>query len=564
MTYSRLEFGQLSPADFSSQINHRFSEAVVALPNRVYGQASPISLGGKSLFSKGNIIRPFNVASFSSHPKVVKAARNRLEDANFEILQVSPVTINFAADPEAIEKAARTKLVEKQYKRPNGGTVTFIDSPDTELLGHVSTAGTPLADLIEGIAIEVPRDLMQPSPNPPLVNYPHLSVPGDIAINTNAAPLHQFGVTGTGVKVAMVDSGWYRHPFFTAQGYKVAPVTLAPGASEPSHDESGHGTGESANILAIAPDCELYPVKASFTNTIAAFNAAVWLNPDIITCSWGTHSPFILSAADMVLAASVADAVARGIIVIFSAGNGHAGFPGQHPDVISAGGVIMHPDGSLEASNYSTGFTSNIFPGRRVPDVCGLVGSRPRAIYIMLPVEPGDSIDADNAGSIFPNGDETAADDGWAAFSGTSAAAPQLAGAAALIKQVAPSVTPAMVKQLLAQTARDVVDGMCSPVPDVHGGLSAAPGDDDATGPGLVDVYAATVNAYLAHVSGTLDTATPGRQANLGTAAYYQGLADGATAAASFSQDPSMSSFLRELAGSSAVLAQIYWTAAKS
>ena len=35
----------------------------------------------------------------------------------------------------------------------------------------------------------------------------------------------------------------------------------------------------------------------------------------------------------------------QGIIVIFAAGNGHWGFPGQHPDVISAGGVYLDADG---------------------------------------------------------------------------------------------------------------------------------------------------------------------------------------------------------------------------
>src|SRR5262249_30304832 len=175
----------------------------------------------------------------------------------------------------------------------------------------------------------------------------------------------------------------------------------------PEFDESGHGTGESANILAIAPDCQLLPVKANFANTIAAFNTAVALQPDIITCSWGSHSPFALTAADMVLAASVAAAIASGITVIFSAGNGHAGFPGQHPDVISGGGVFMAADGSLMASDYASGFQSLIYPNRRVPDVCGLVGMRPKAIYIMLPVQPADNIDSDLAGSVFPNGDQT-------------------------------------------------------------------------------------------------------------------------------------------------------------
>ena len=135
--------------------------------------------------------------------------------------------------------------------------------------------------------------------------------------------------------------------------------------------------------------------------------------------------------------------------MVFSAGNGHVGFPG-HPDVISAGGVFMDKDESLRASNYASGFMSVVYPNRRVPDLSGLVGMKPKAIYIMLPVQPGD-IDslpwndpwAGLQGGTFPNGDETANNDGWGAFSGTSAAAPQLAGAAALVKQACPHPTPA-------------------------------------------------------------------------------------------------------------------------
>jgi subtilisin family serine protease len=122
---------------------------------------------------------------------------------------------------------------------------------------------------------------------------------------------------------------------------------------------------------------------------------------------------------------------------------------------------------------------------------------RPKAIYIMLPVEAGDEIDVGNAGGAFPDGDETASDDGWAAFSGTSAAAPQLAGVVALMKQVAPSLGPSQLRAALTATARDVVAGTSSPVFPLNAGLSAAPGPDDATGAGFVDAFAAAVSAYL-------------------------------------------------------------------
>lgn len=78
----------------------------------------------------------------------------------------------------------------------------------------------------------------------------------------------------------------------------------------------------------------------------------------------------------------------------------------------------------------------------------------------MLPLEPGDEIDTTLSGpGTHPNKDETANNDGWAAFSGTSAAAPQLAGIFALIKQACPRLTPVQVRNILKNTARDVTAG---------------------------------------------------------------------------------------------------------
>jgi subtilisin family serine protease len=498
----------------------------MALPGYVYAQASPLSIGGVSMFNAGTRITRRSVAAFSSEPAVIWAALARLRQAGFDVLHVTPTAINFGGPPELFEKTFRTKIVEKEVEVRPGVTSTYLDSPDTDQLGLISTAGTPYADAIEGIALEVPRILMAESPVAPRPGYWHLDVPLGVATAALATPAYSYGITGQGVRVAMVDSGWYRHAYFQAMGYNVAPVLLAPGASGPDDDESGHGTGESANILAIAPGCELLPVKMSFVNTVAAFDAAVALKPDIITCSWGSNSPFVLSAADMVLAASVAAAVARGITVIFSAGNGHAGFPGQHPDVISAGGTFMDADGSLSASNYSSAFSSQIYPGREVPDVCGLVGMRPKAIYIMLPVQPGDEIDVGNAaaGVAFPDGDETAPDDGWAAFSGTSAAAPQLAGVAALIKQAVPGITPAALKAALMSSARDVVVGTSSPVIPLNIGLAAGFGPDAATGAGLVNAFAAVVTAYLG--GGAMSMASAMDVAGDTDAAYLDGMAN--------------------------------------
>ncbi|MDB5379690.1 MAG: ale [Rubritepida sp.] len=464
------------------------------------------------------------VGSFRSHPAMIAEARERLLEAGFEVLQTTQLTINIGGTPDTFERALRTKIVEREFPTVNGPTTTHLDSPDTELAGLISTFGTPLGRAVEGIALEVPRRLFQPDPNPPRPDYWHLRPPEDLVNHCNARIAHVMGITGQGVRVAMVDSGWYAHPYFAARGYAVAPVTLGPAASDPEHDESGHGTGESANILALAPECQLLPVKMNFVNTIGAFNVAVAMQPDIITCSWGSHTPFALTAADFALAASISAAVASGITVIFSAGNGHAGFPGQHPEVISAGGAFLDADGSVQASSYSSGFMSPVYPDRSVPDLCGLVGMRPKAVYIMLPVEPGDQIDTGNSGGVFPDGDETAPDDGWAGFSGTSAAAPQLAGAAALLKHAFPDITPDGVKAALVGGARDVTAGSCSPVPQLHDGLPAEPGIDVATGSGLVDAMAALGIAY---VSATTEPVAVAADAPLLQSAYLRGIADG-------------------------------------
>jgi hypothetical protein len=459
-----------------------------------------------SLFGAGAQITRSTYSNFFSDGGLIATASERLRAAGFEVLYVTQTTVNIAGTQKQYERAFRTKLVveEREVVKPGQeqAVAEFIEPAERAMDGLIATESTEFADLLEGVAIEEPRYPMQPSAFPPVTDYWRLDVPADVSLGCNADRPQRSLVTGRGVHVAMVDSGWYRHPFFVERGYRVSSVVLGPGASSPNADESGHGTGESANIFAVAPDAQLTPVKMSFVNAVGAFQAAVDLQPDIITCSWGSDRRSALTAADQVLAAEIAGAVDAGIVVVFSAGNGHWGFPGQHPDVISAGGVFMEQDGSVQASDYASGFESEIYtnPPRRVPDLCGLVGMRPRAIYIMLPLEPGAQIDAGNAGGRHPDGDQTAKSDGWAAFSGTSAAAPQLAGAAALVKQACPELDPEEVRDVLTRAARDVTAGRAHPRTDQTGtgnGNPAGAGPDSATGHGLVDAHRAVLLAKI-------------------------------------------------------------------
>src|SRR5262249_19709395 len=112
----------------------------------------------------------------------------------------------------------------------------------------------------------------------------------------------------------------------------------------------------------------------------------------------------------------------------------------------------------------------------------------PRASYLMLPVPDGSRVDLERA--VTGRGDPpdgTDAYDGWALFSGTSAAAPRLAGAAAVLREINPDATPAEIAQVLCDTATDVRAGRRPPRFDYHAEI----GPDLATGHGLVNVSAA-------------------------------------------------------------------------
>lgn len=303
-----------------------------------------------------------------------------------------------------------------------------------------------------------------------------LRVPVDVAQLLRVPSVHRQGVTGEGVKVVMPDTGFYHHPYFVEQGYNFLAVA-APDASDHKSDDHGHGTGECANLLATAPGINFIGVKMG-SNVTLGFKTGVDLRPDIMTNSWGFSVDVPGSSMPnwlKPLYLAVLDAVSRGIVVCFSAGNGHFGFPGSMPEVISVGGVVVSETLDYSATQYTSGFESTWFPGRSVPDICGLCGTPPTADYIVLPVQKGATLDKE---------------DGWGAFSGTSAASPMVAGVCALLKQADPTLTSDDIRNLLKYTARDITAGQNAQ------GENAKVGPDLATGYGLVDAERA-INAVF-------------------------------------------------------------------
>ncbi|MEV5407256.1 S8 family serine peptidase [Thermopolyspora sp. NPDC052614] len=476
-----------------------------SLPETLYAQAVPWPANGRRSLFDHDVVTEENVLAFVPDFELAEEAADRLRERGFTVYDERVPAIGICGPPSLFEEAFGCSLLvqERMVMKSDGvqGAVSFVDCVDARVPGLIATAGTGFDDVLVGVAIERPRLLFEGS-IPPKRDAWHLAVPGDVALACNAERAHRKGYTGSGVAVAIVDTGFYRHPYFIDRGYRIDPVRLGPGAEHPDEDALGHGTVLAANLLAVAPDARLMPVKMNQASATGALIRAARSRPHVIVIGWGgdvERGP--LSAADRVLAMAVAHAAHDGIVVVAAAGNGHFGFPGQHPDVICVGGAYRDANGRLRASDYASGFTSGVYPNRDVPDVSGLVGMRPAGEppsgegYLMVPLHPGSRMRLTYAER---SADAAAADDGWAAISGTSAAAAQVAGVCALIKQAVPEANRDTIRRCLRDHARDVAEGHCFDRP----GMShpAIPGAyDRATGGGLVNAAKAMVATGQMH-----------------------------------------------------------------
>ena len=281
------------------------------------------------------------------------------------------------------------------------------------------------------------------------------------------------GVTGRGVGVAIVDSGIATHSALANK--VVAAVSFVPGDPTPL-DRFGHGT-HVAGIVAgqgsaaasvtdryqggIAPGAHLISVKVldregsgRTSDVIAGLDWVVAHKADygirIVNLSLG-HSVTEPSLTDP-LNAAVVRAVASGILVVASAGNqgkdaegrqvlGSITSPGNSPHAVTAGATNMWDTVARNDDTVTTyssrGPTKYEFAAK--PDV----------------VAPGNKIvSLEAAGSFLANTypSEHVAGHGSNAYrrmSGTSMAAGMVSGAAALILEAAPGLTPRHVKMVL-------------------------------------------------------------------------------------------------------------------
>jgi type VII secretion-associated serine protease mycosin len=215
----------------------------------------------------------------------------------------------------------------------------------------------------------------------------------------------------------------------------------------------GHGPGSEDGVMGIAPEAKILPVRVILEGTDKAREKARnsrgnalaqgirWAadqGADVINLSLGddSESAHPEAAED----AAVQYALAKGSVVVASAGNGgekgdHISYPAAYPGVIAVTAV----DRFGTHAAFST-----------------------RRWYATVSAPGVDIVMADPDQKYYQ---------GW----GTSAASAFVSGAVALVRAAHPDLTPAQIKKLLADSARNGPKG----------------GRDDAKGYGIVDPAAA-------------------------------------------------------------------------
>lgn len=463
------------------------SDRVAELSREVTFTVATKTVTGKPIQAQKGLLTPDNLDQFKPAPDERDAAVEKLISEGCKLIRKGRFTVTMSGTAEIVEKLIGAKLViqararRSQVRAASMFATDFAPPFAHDLFVTPATSlsmPTKISENIDHLVFTPPPLFFAPSADAPAVNYHHVDEAGIRRLLNVPA-----GYDGSGVKIGLVDTGFYPHPYYSQRGLNIraVPTTSAP---NPQVDDYGHGSAVAYNIFATAPKAEVLGFQQTDPPQDALEDAAD-AGVDVISCSWGWDREQLFPA----LQASLLSIIKEGRIVLFAAGNGQYAWPGSEPTVISIGGVYWNETGGLEASNYASGYMSGMFQGRRIPDVCGLCGQLPKAIYIMMPTQPADTMDSENAGANFPDSDGTTANDGWVGASGTSSATPQIAGVVALMVQKARAagkvLTPAAAKAALEQSCVAITAGRNAM------GFPAAGQPNTAVGFGLVNATAA-------------------------------------------------------------------------
>lgn len=461
--------------------SEKLSDTVAALSKSVRFTIAIQNKSGAPIQHQRGMLSKQNYSQFRPDPEYVANAIDRVTELGFKVVRRGRFGVTIEGPLELVSEVSGEDFLVQAQRRRGGARSTFsfaesLAEPKEEDLYVVPKTSLSIDAKIDGrvdhLVFTPPPMYFATSPMAPSVGY-HNVAAADIRRLLNVPD----SADGNGVKVGVVDSGFYKHPFYSSFDYTPTDTVSAPNADKDSY---GHGTAITYNVFATAPGAKVLGFKQSSPPQDALEDAAD-AGCRVITCSWGWPNEQVFP----IVQATLFDIISDGAIVLFAAGNGHYAWPASEPDVITVGGVYANPSDQLEASNFASGFMSSQFPGRRVPDVCGLCGEVPRAIYIVMPTQPRNTMDFDLGGAGWPQFDETTTDDGWVGASGTSSATPQVAGVVALMLQRADNVgrtlVQADIRQILSQSAVPITRGRNAM------GIPAIGHPNVATGWGLVD-----------------------------------------------------------------------------
>jgi serine protease AprX len=406
---------------------------------------------------------------------------------------------------------------------------------------------------INSIHMRLPSKAIQALQADPSVLYvtPNRSLGGALDITdqtVNATLAWPLGLDGTGVGVAVIDSGiTVKNDLMSANKLNSRVVYSQSFVStEGPTDLYGHGThvagiiganganstgfGFSRTFKGIAPNVNLINLKAlnqmgggQEADVIAAIQAAIQLkntyNIRVLNLSLGR--PVFESYTLDPLCQAVEAAWKAGIVVVVAAGNsgrdnslGTRGYgtinsPGSDPYVITVGATNTRGTpqiwDDIVASYSSKGPTlvdhiakpDLVAPGNAI---VSLLASTSATLYTMT--SKTQVVD-----SYYQTGVSGKSTD-YFRLSGTSMATPVVAGAAALLIQKNPSITPDTVKARLMKSAAKLLPTYQTATDNYTGQQFRGQADIFSVGAGYLDVNAALANTDVATLPALSPTVT--------------------------------------------------------
>lgn len=382
--------------------------------------------------------------------------------------------------------------------------IQFNQTPKAKHFADLAAQGGKLKfslDHINGAAYRIPVRVLAWLENHPDVAYVSpdrinkISSDDDIPAVTGDVARQQYAVDGTGIGVAVIDSGVYNHDDLqksTGTGSRIVySESFIPGDTS-TNDAYGHGThvagiiagnghdsanGYAQQYIGVAPNANIINLRVldatgagSDSQVIAAIQRAIALkatyNIRVINLSLGRNI-YESYTLDPVCQA-VEAAWNSGIVVVVAAGNGgrtnsygtqgYASIqaPGNDPNVITVGaaktnGTPSRLDDTV-ASYSSKGPT--LLDHVVKPD---LVAPGNRIVSLEAPgnalITATGSIKIQPISTCILGVCITGANNKYMQLSGTSMATPIVAGAAALMLQHDPTLTPDTIKARMMKTA---------------------------------------------------------------------------------------------------------------